>query len=370
MCAASGGIGGEILSRTICEWLGILDKFPEFVAEDQPIKGIHDLGSISHEVTPDLWAEVTISGDCFEMEDQRNWIDASFKTYCTPLRIPFPLEVVAGTRITQTVELRLRETAQTIQPIEKSVTKSIALTRTGQRCALPKIGFGLAIHALLTREIERMAQLKPAHLRVDLKLTESGFEQLLIRAINEASRLNTKLEIALFLSDSAEEEMQSLVAILKQHQPPITRWLIFDTEGKSSSARSIELARQNLQGFGAPIGGGTNADFYQLNQPPPPADLMDFVAFSMNPQMHAFDNLSMVEALTAIPHPMLSAKQYFNNLPVVISPITLKPRFNAVATASETEPSPNQLPPNVDARQMTLFGAGWTLGAVKRLVRK
>ena len=30
-------------------------------------------------------AELAFEGDIFEMEDQRNWTDASFKTYCTPL---------------------------------------------------------------------------------------------------------------------------------------------------------------------------------------------------------------------------------------------------------------------------------------------
>ncbi|HEX4951738.1 MAG TPA: hypothetical protein VFZ34_34080, partial [Blastocatellia bacterium] len=50
--------------------------FPELVAAEQPIKALHDLSAITHEVAPDLWAEVSFSGDLFEMEDQRNWIDA------------------------------------------------------------------------------------------------------------------------------------------------------------------------------------------------------------------------------------------------------------------------------------------------------
>ena len=49
--------------------------------------------SISHG-TPS-GGEVTISftGDLFEMEDQRNWTDASYKTYSTPLRIPYPAPI-------------------------------------------------------------------------------------------------------------------------------------------------------------------------------------------------------------------------------------------------------------------------------------
>jgi hypothetical protein len=94
---------------------------------------------------------------------------------------------------------------------------------------------------------------------------------------------------------------------------------------------------------------------------------MDFVSFSMNPQMHAFDDTSLVETLTVIPEPVRSARHYFNHRPIVISPVTFKPRFNAVATEPDGAPAPDQLPPQVDVRQLSLFGAAWTLGAIKRL---
>lgn len=45
------------------------------------------------------------------MEDQRNWTDSSFKTYCTPPQLPYPGKVAAGTRISQTVRLTLVEHA-------------------------------------------------------------------------------------------------------------------------------------------------------------------------------------------------------------------------------------------------------------------
>lgn len=344
--------------------------FPDLIAAEQPVTAIHDLGSVAHEVAPGLWADVIFSGDLFEMEDQRNWIDASFKTYCTPLRLSFPLEISAGTRITQTVELRLRETIPNWQHAiarKTSAPEIVLLTRTKQRFALPPLGFGLSENSLSAREIERLALLKPAHLRVNLKLAESAVDETLARAKHEATRLQAPLEIALFLSENAEAELQSLLALLTQYSPRVARWLVFDVNAKSSTACSLRLARQALQAYGVPIGGGTNADFYQLNQFRPPSDLMDFVTFSMNPQMHAFDDTSLVETLTVIPHPVRSARQYFDNLPVVVSPVTLKPRFNAVATAADSTLAPAQLPPQVDVRQMTLFGAAWTLGAVKRL---
>jgi hypothetical protein len=43
------------------------------------------------------------TGDRFEMEDQRNWSDASFKTYCTPASVGSPLETDSSVEHAQTV---------------------------------------------------------------------------------------------------------------------------------------------------------------------------------------------------------------------------------------------------------------------------
>ena len=82
-------------------------EFPLFISPHQPFKG---LGAISWEPTADLKATVAFAGETFETEDQRNWTDASFKTYCTPLERPFPVEIETGSRVDQriTVEFEYR----------------------------------------------------------------------------------------------------------------------------------------------------------------------------------------------------------------------------------------------------------------------
>ena len=42
-------------------------------------------------------------GDLFEMQDHRNWTDANFKSYGTPLAVPYPMDVEPGERIHQKV---------------------------------------------------------------------------------------------------------------------------------------------------------------------------------------------------------------------------------------------------------------------------
>ncbi len=94
---------------------------------------------------------------------------------------------------------------------------------------------------------------------------------------------------------------------------------------------------------------------------------MDFITYSINPQVHAFDNLSLVETLSAQGETVKSARKFSNNKPISVSPITLKMRFNPNATAPEANMKSDQLPPQVDVRQMSLFGAAWTLGSLKYL---
>src|SRR5690606_29169833 len=55
---------------------------PELISPHQPFFQVRRL---SHEVRPGVRITVTMEGDVFEMEDQRNWTDASFKTSGGPL---------------------------------------------------------------------------------------------------------------------------------------------------------------------------------------------------------------------------------------------------------------------------------------------
>ena len=51
--------------------------FPERIAPSQPIR---DIRALAYRIGPAA-VRATMSGEVFEMEDQRNWSDASYKTY-------------------------------------------------------------------------------------------------------------------------------------------------------------------------------------------------------------------------------------------------------------------------------------------------
>jgi hypothetical protein len=80
---------------------------PIHIVPSQPVLPFAEMQAMRHEVIPGVWAELAFEGEVFEMEDQRNWSDASYKTFGTPLRLPFPVEVEVGTRIAQSITLSL-----------------------------------------------------------------------------------------------------------------------------------------------------------------------------------------------------------------------------------------------------------------------
>lgn len=344
--------------------------------EIKPVSPFNEMQAVAHEVLPGLWAEVRFAGDIFELEDQRNWTDASYKTYSTPLRLPFPAQVQQGTKITQTVTLKLideRPATTDQRPITSQAGQPVAFAFTPgvQARALPHLGLGVASHGqpLNQTEVVRLQALALAHLRVDLKLGEPDYAAKLQQATAEARALPASLEIALQLTDAAAQELAALADLIQTIKPPVVRWLVFHEREKTTSELWVQLARQALASYdpNALIGAGTNVYFTELNRSRPPVHALDVVAYSLNPQVHAFDNNSLSETLAAQAATVASARQFCGDLPLAISPVTLQPRFNPNATGPEPELGPGELPPQVDVRQMALFGAGWTLGSLKYL---
>lgn len=73
----------------------------------QPCPPFDRVIGVAHALPGGRWAELRLTGDLFELEDQRNWIDGSFKLYSTPLTLPFPVEIAAGTTVAQHLTLAL-----------------------------------------------------------------------------------------------------------------------------------------------------------------------------------------------------------------------------------------------------------------------
>jgi hypothetical protein len=369
----------DACAGTICRLLhtdGTTEEssFPNRISPHQPFL---DLQGISHEVSPGVWAALTFEGDVFETEDQRNWTDASFKTYCTPLKLPFPVPVVAGSDIRQSVTLRLlcatdeRQRYELFSPREATLRVSYAFEANVARQSFPRIGLCAASHGqpLSDREKAILRVLSLDHIRVDLDLRDPNCSQILHRSLVETSDLGGRLHVAIFLSDPVKLSIARLCKLVEDHPCEVALWLVFKSEEACTSDKWVAMTRAALGSAqrNARFASGTNAHFAELNRGPRPGKAVDCLTYSISPQVHSFDDTSIMETLRGQSATVESARLLADGRPIVVSPLTLRPRLNSAATGPLPQTRPEDLPPQVDRRQMSLFGAAWTLGSLSSL---
>jgi hypothetical protein len=317
------------------------------------------------EVEDGLWARFEFEGDLFEMEDQRNWTDASFKTYSTPITLGWPYRARAGQQIRQRVRLTF-EGAVEPPSAERGGPIRIELGEpTGKR--LPELGLGMASHGdpLSEREAELLRVLRLDHLRADLRVGEEGWEAKLARAAEDARAVGASLELALFLADEPTAQLEALGEALASEPARVSRFLVFREGEVVTHPQWVRLARERLNSAfpGAAFAGGTNLWFTELNRDPPELDGLDAVVYSVSATVHADDDTSVRETPAAQGDTVRSARALAEGRPVVVSPVTVRPR---VWPFGEFE-GYRGLPYQVDPRQCSLLGTGWTLASVKHL---
>jgi hypothetical protein len=350
--------------------------FPELISPHQPFL---DMESITHAAGENTTAEIRFEGDLFEIEDQRNWTDASFKTYSTPLRLPYPVEVTPGQTIRQAVTIEVFGEGSSIG--SGTGTESGALVvDLERRGSLPAIGFGTGgKKAIGETELERLRALRPAFVHTEIDLGDEGWRERLTRAAERATALGAALNVSVVERsgedpgwDELAEATKSMPLALVFAFPPVHEEVTFPRDDLATHPETIKAARGAFRTAGstAGIGGGTRAFFTELNRAEEflPVRDLDVVTFTINPQVHAFDNLSIVETISAQTDVVRSARALVGERPLAVGPITLRQQWNPNATSAPPEPGPDELPASVDPRQMSLFAAAWTVGSLKRLV--
>jgi hypothetical protein len=335
-----------------------------------------------------LEVDFRFAGDLFDMEDQRNWTDASFKTYSTPIALGFPHHARRGQVFRQSVEVRclVRSPASDVRAPAPATPAPLAEASpvSGQaevapagltlvvgrqlRAGLPPIGLGVSSvsTALSGRETELLRAVAPDHLRVEAR--SDGEDAGLRAAISACEELGTGLEVGAFLSANPAAELEQLAAVLRD--APVRRFLIFKEGSPCSDAALVGAARARLASSHphARFFAGTNIYFADLNRTRPDPEGTDGLTFTITPQVHDSDEMSLMENVQVQGDAVRSARALAGeSREVAVSPVTLKPRFNPFANRSLAV-DPNRLPFQVDPRQASLFGAAWTVGSLKYII--
>ncbi len=330
-------------------------KFPDLISPHQPF---FDIREMSWNPTDSIEALLQFKGEIFETEDQRNWSDASYKTYCTPLTIPIPVEVKTGDKVSQTVRLNVIVNKAAITDRKQSIV--IELEGHGST-SFPHVGL---VHSDVTHDaniIERISSLSVDYIRVHVNLNDRD----LLKNLNRVLQMAPMLELVLFVDGKPDD---SFVEKLLPISDRIKQFIVLPANGKSTTSKLISdcipFLRKNFPK--AKIGGGTDAFFTELNREHTPPMELDFLTFSINPQVHASDDTTMVENLEALPDIVRSCRAFAGGKAIHVGPVTFKIRGNPPKSKEDANKS-RTLPPSADPRQLSIFGAAWMLGCFKYL---
>ena len=303
---------------------------PEQISPHQPFR---NLRAITHAFADHAEARVHFEGEVFEMEDQRNWTDASFKTYCRPLDWPRPHVVRAGEIVVHTVTVEVRG-APLPAP---AVTSGARLAPTPTQFPLPPIGIevpGPIPPALRARALA----LQPKHLRIES--TASALSEVTDWARHEAEAFGCAVHLAVVGATTAAPTPAAL--------PPKCMVQLFNAAGNCAGPDVVAAWRNagHLR-----LATGTRNHFTELNRERPSAATeLHAVAFGLNAQVHAFDDASLLETISQHRVVAEHASAIGGGADVVVGPITLGP------TADFAEP-----------RLHTDFAALWLLASLAQL---
>lgn len=354
--------------------------FPRDVSPHQPVLDIAGLRWIDGA----LDVAVDFTGDTFEMEDQRNWTDASYKTYSRPLSLPFPYELAAGERIAQRVAVTVTPAADSPGAPQGNAADAAEIVLRSEG-AFPQILLGAASAPDPAPSFTPIGD----GVLVELDLASPNWRAALARAAATGEPLDVRLILP--KAEGAQWGVAvpggitgaSLATVLEEavdvlHALPVLRIAVFDpvthvTEPSATTALRDALSAQGLR---LPVLEGARPHFTELNREQTRIlAAAEGVTFATTPLFHTHGDEQLHESVAVQRVVAEQSVRIAGDRPVHIGPVTLRPRFNNVATVAEPGPSSTDLREGygaaftggADPRQRSDDLAAWTIASAAAL---
>ena len=353
-------------------------RFPRIISPGQPV---FEIRSLKHSVVPGVTATVLMEGNKFEMEDHRNWMDASYKTYVCSLLDPWPYTLKKGESFEQSVTVTIEGKAKTkAAKVSSAITVSVGQVKG----RVPAIGVGVPMGqaAATLAEVDRVASAHPAHLVCQIDGRDSGVEGAAsaFRHLKEKTGIPVTLEIVLSARAPAMEEVAAIAVAVRAGGLTPDAIVITQTHDLKSFQPNTprpwgpgyeDMAAAARHHFpGVLLGGGMLSYFTELNRKPVARGLFDFVTHSVCPIVHAADDKSVMETLEALPSIIASTRNMIGKTSYHLGPSSIACRDNPYGAGLAANPGNGRvcLSGN-DPRQRGIFAAAWNLGLVAAAAR-
>ncbi len=347
------GVTGEPMTVFHPDGGGTRTVFPDAIRPDQPARNV---AGLAHDVRG-VAVDIRMTGDVFEMEDQRNWSDASFKTYCRPLSRPRPYRLAAGEVVRQGVRISLSGTPLAVGPgVVRGAGRmpDMAIAHEpgiSSASAVPGLeGMAMLLRVRADVGAEALARAVPA-------VGELTLEVVLPAGMEAAAAFAGLARCCLAAGLAPARVVAAPEAYLASHQP----------EGPwPAGPGPDDLIGPLARAFpGVTAGAGCLTHFTELNRCRPDMAAAEFLTFGGSAIVHAADDISVVETLETLPEIFASARMLSEGKPIRLGLVGIGMRANPYGASVAANPELVRVPMAIaDPRQDGLFAAAWAVGVL------
>jgi hypothetical protein len=314
--------------------------FPELVSPHQPF---FDIEALEYTTAAGTRLRLSFSGEVFEIEDQRNWTDASYKTYCRPLSLPYPYRIGPSSVVEQTVRLEILA----VTPVGSRPARAAPwIERTA---VLPVLGTSLPPGPFNPKQIDALTALALGFTAIEVDLSD---EDGLATASERIAAAPGPLRI-----DIRKSEEKKTLAAITTLAPLLANKAVVGVSLWDAEDSTIAAARAVAPDIR--IGGGAGAFFTELNRLShwPAAD---YLTWTSNPTVHGSSDDTIGETTESLADIIRTARARSSAARFQIGPMTLGLRYNPNATTAEGRRIAS--PP--DPRQDEMIAAAWVVGTI------
>lgn len=256
----------------------------------------------------------TFRGARFETEDQRNWTDASFKTYGPPVAGTRPRLYQAGSRIRQDVRVQIRGTPA-VRGRRRSAPAAITI---GAEPVPPLPAIGATTTAAPVRTGDAID-----HLRAEVWPGDPRTTGSLRRMAVMLREQGIALELALRIGRADPVRLGAVLDVVRDVPLRGLAAIGPDTDPTADEVTAMVRDWVKRSGIPVPVAAGTAGHFSEVNRARDAVRDADLVVWSTSPQVHATDDDTVMGAAAIVGQTVASATRIWPAKGVAVSPVRL-----------------------------------------------
>ena len=337
-------------------------KYPLIIQPDQPMAKFNNL---SYEMFNAIALNIRFDGIHFEMEDQRNWGDASYKIYSGSLLDPFPYKENKNSAFHQEVEITVREKNNSLEYIPNQNILPVSIK---EEYTMPKIG--IKIHNETDGSelvnVDFLYHLVDFESNTESKPNLNHLPIYLVALIDHTKKVDHIIEEIkdyIIINKINVDKLLICPKIYLNSFQPAGDWPSVPKLGDYYKEAKTQLP--DIQIFS-----GMVTNFTELNRKKPDGKF-DGINFSFTPIVHDASDYGVLDTPNSIKFILHSINNFTKDTPIHIGPMTLGMHFNPYGEKLATNIDKVRLEmTDLDPRHDSLISLNWTIAVFAETLSK